>query len=283
MKTKTGTVAIIGVVLLSAAVFAQEGRKITGVVEAASGGPVANALVSYAERDRELWTTRTDSKGAFEIPDARRGVVTVTARGFGTAKRSWPPRTGLVLRFVLSSPAVVGGSLVDAATGAGVAGTVVLDARDRFYQVSKSAEVRGAFEFVDLPAGPAVVQALADGFAPHFGTLTIAAKERTDIRIGLLLQAVASGHVLEADGSPAVEAVVYVGYSSSLPGAETLAALAGGDSVTDEEGQFVIEGLVPDNSVYLQAELDGRLSEVVTVQIAPGMMRTGIVLRLGRS
>ena len=45
----------------------------------------------------------------------------------------------------------------------------------------------------------------------------------------------------------------------------------------------MIEGLVPDNSIYLQAELDGRRSEVVTVQIAPGMMQTGIVLRLERS
>ena len=89
-----------------------------------------------------------------------------------------------------------------------------------------------------------------------------------------------SGHVIEADGSPAVDAVVYVGYSPSLSGAETLAALAGGHPMADEEGQFLIEGLVPDNSIYLQAERGGRLSDIVTVWIGPGTMRTGIVLHM---
>ena len=263
---------------MSAVTFAQQGRKITGTVADASGGRVAGALVSYAERGQELWTTRTDSKGAFEIPNASRGVVTVTARGFGTAKRGWPPRFGRELRFALTPPAVLGGALVDLATGRGVDGWVAVDVHSRYHHVSKSARVRGTFEFVDLPAGTAVVQALADGFAPHFGTLSVDGKNRTDTRIGLLLEAVASGHVIEADGSPAVDAVVYVGYSPSLSGAETLAALAGGRPMADEEGQFLIEGLVPDNSIYLQAELGRRVSNIITVRIGPGTMRTGIVL-----
>ena len=280
MKTRIGAVAIIGAALLSAVTFAQQGRKITGTVQNASGGPVAGALVSYAERGQEPQTTKTDRRGAFEIPYASRGVVTVTARGFGTAKRGWPPRFGSELRFALTPPAVVGGALVDLATGQGIDGWVALDVYSRYYHVSKSARVQGAFEFVDLPGGTASVQALADGFAPHFGTLSVEAKERTNIRIGLLLQAVASGHVFEADGSPAVDAVVYVGYSPSLSGAEILAALAGGRPMADEAGQFLIEGLVPDNSIYLQAELGRRVSNIVTVQIGPGTMRTGIVLRM---
>ena len=89
--------------------------------------------------------------------------------------------------------------LMDAATGAGVAGDVVLSVHSRFHQVSKSVRARSRFEFVDLPPGAAVVQVLADGFAPHFDTLTIDGKERTNIRIRLMQQAIASGHVLEAD------------------------------------------------------------------------------------
>lgn len=102
--TRIGSAVVAGAVLLSVMLSAQ-GRKITGTVEDASGRAVVNALVSYAERGREPQTTRTDSKGGFEIPNAVRGVVTVTAQGFGTAMRSWPPRRGRELHFVLAPPA----------------------------------------------------------------------------------------------------------------------------------------------------------------------------------
>ena len=64
--------------------------------------------------------TRTDAKGEFEIPNAVVGIVTVTASGYATAKRSWPPRQGRELQFALTAPPLITGSLVDAATRRGV-------------------------------------------------------------------------------------------------------------------------------------------------------------------
>ena len=282
MMTRICTAVIVAVALLSAVGFAQQGgRKVTGVVENARGLPVVNAAVSYAEAGLEVETTRTDEKGEFEIPNGTRGIVTVSAQGFGTAKRSWPPRTGRELLFALTLPAVVTGSLVDAATGRAIEGRVSLLMRSRFHHVSKSTRTRGEFAFVDLPEGPGIIQAYADGFAPHFSVLRMVyAAERVETQIALLLEAVAVGSVLAADDSAAEGATVYVGYARSLAGAEQLARLAGGHMVTNEEGQFRITGLVPDNPIALQAELNGRLSDVVTVEIDPGTEQQNIVLRM---
>ena len=267
--------------LLVATAFAQEGRKITGVVETAAGRPVSNALVSYAERGREPQTTRTDSKGKFEISDARRGVVTVTARGFGTARRGWPTRTGGELRFGLTPPARIAGTMADAVTRRGAVGVVTVLARDRYNLVSASEDANTSFEFDDLPPGPAVIYTQADGFAPYFGTVMIEAGKRTDVRLGLLLEAVATGQVLENNGAPVLGARVHIGYGSSVPGSEILIGLVGGLTTTVNEGLFRISSLVPDTPIALQATTpDGRRSDIVTVTITQGMERSGIVLRM---
>lgn len=268
-------------VLLATTAFAQGGRKITGVVETAAGRPVPNALVSYAERGQELQTTQTDPKGKFEIPNARQGVVTVTAQGFGTARRGWPPREGGELRFGLTPPASISGTMADAVTRRGAVGVVTVLARDRYNLVSASEEANTLFQFDDLPPGPAVIYTQADGFAPYFGTVTIEAGKRTDVRLGLLLEAVATGQVLESNGDPVLGARVYIGYGSSVPGNETLVGLVGGLTTTVNEGLFRISSLVPDTPIALQAMTpDGRRSDVATVTISQGMERSGIVLRM---
>ena len=283
MMKKSPAAAFIGFVILSSLAVAQEGRKLTGVVEArVSRRPVVDALVSYADRQGGEQTTRTNSKGRFEFPRAVSGIVTVSARGYATTKRSWPPRQGRELRFELTPPAVLTGSLMDAATRAGVDGGVTVLARSRFHHVSKSARVRGAFQFIDLPAGSANVYAYAERFAPYFGQMTIDVGKTQDLQISLLLEAVVSGTVLDADGSPAADADVRAGYGRSLMGADVLAGLARGFMVTGQEGKFRISGLVPDTPILLQAEIGGRLSDVVTVQIAPGTERMGVVLRMRR-
>ncbi len=42
---------------------------------------------------------------------------------------------------------------------------------------------------------------------------------------------------------------------------------------------FRVGGFVPDTSVVFQAEVDGRVSNTVAVNVLPGVMRTGIILR----
>ena len=281
--TRSGMVGLIVLAtLVGAATLAQEGRKITGIVEAAaSRRPVANAQVRYEETGMEPQITRTDSKGRFEIPYGTQGVVTVTARNYATARRSWPPRRGLELRFALTPPSEVTVTLMDAATRRGIEGRVTVLVEHPLNHVSSTATALGTFRFDDLPAGPAVIYARAVGYAPHFRELTVDGGKRIDAQIGLLLEAVASGNVVDRRGNPAVGATVHVGYGRSVPGADRLAGLVRGRVKSDAQGTFSIGGLVPDTSVALQAELDGRLSDVVTVHaIEPGMEQSGLVLRM---
>lgn len=281
--TRYGMAGLIGfATLLGAATFAQEGRKITGVVEAAaSRRPVAGAQVRYEETGMAPQTASTDSKGRFEIPYGTQGVVTVTARNYATARRSWPPRSGRELRFALTSPSAITVTLMDAATRRGIEGRVTMLVRHPLNHVSSTATALGTFRFDDLPAGPAVIYARAVGYGPHFRALTVEGGKRLDAQIGLLLEAVASGRVLDRRGNPAVGATVRVGYGLSVPGADVLASLIRGRVKSDAEGTFSVGGLVPDTSVALQAELDGRLSDVVTVRsIGPGTEQGGLVLRM---
>ena len=88
---RVGTAALAGfAVLLSTAAPAQQGRKITGAVEDANTRrAVVGAQVRYDEEGSPVHhVTRTDAKGKFEIPNAVVGIVTVTASGYATAKRS---------------------------------------------------------------------------------------------------------------------------------------------------------------------------------------------------
>lgn len=224
---RAGTAALIGTAAaLGAVILAQEGRKVTGVVESArTRQPVVNAEVRYEEPGLETQTTRTDSKGRFEILNGTQGIATVIATGYATSKRGWPPREGRELRFALTAPSTVMGRLVDAGTLRGIEGRVTLLVRPRFHHVSVSARAPGVFRFDDLPAGPAVIYAHASGFAPYFGELTVDGGKVHERQLGLLLEAVASGKVLNSDDSAAVGANVHVGYDSSLAGADTLAGL----------------------------------------------------------
>ena len=126
--------------------------------------------------------------------------------------------------------------------------------------------MRGPFQFTDLPAGRVAIQAFADGYAPYYGSLTVEAGKGYEEQIGLLLQAAASGTVVDAGGSAVVGAIINnVSNSESLPGAHVLASLAGGYVMTDVEGTFKVLGLVPDEMIALQAELDGQRSDIATI------------------
>ena len=278
------TIALVGLVLvLAAAVLAQGGRKITGiVVSEGREQPVRGALVHYMDDATGAeQTARTDGKGRFEMPYGTGGVVTVNAQDYGTLRRSWPPRLSTELRFELTPPATMSGSLVDAVSRRGVDGRVTLRVNHPINHITSTVNARGSFAFDDLLVGPATVVAYADHFAPYFGATTIEADQSHNMQIALLLEARVSGHVLNQDDSPVFGAVVRVGYDSSMPGADTLAGLARGNTMTVPDGSFAIGGLLPDEPIALQAEFGGRMSDVVTVaNITPGFEQPRIVLRM---
>jgi len=280
MRTRIAAAVGIAALLGAAAVVAQGTRnKITGAVNA-KGRPIANAVVRHVGDLAEVQIARTDSKGRFEFPNGLPGVVTVAERGYGTAKRSWPPREGTELLFDLKPPSVVSGRLVDMGTQRGVDGSVTVEVLNTLNLVSAHAQVSGAFTFVDLPPGPAVVHAYANGFGPYYGEMTVEAGKQHTVSIGLRLEARASGRVVGADGKPVPGASVNVGYSRSTPGAGTLASHARGTAIVREDGLFRIGGLAPDTPVALQAEIDGRVSNTVTITVEQGAEQRDIILRI---
>ena len=257
----------------------------TGIVlDAATSDPVRDANVEYEEDAEEavaVQTSTTDNKGRFEIESGTRGVVTVKAESYGTARRAWPPRDGSSdLRIHMTPPAVVSGTMVDLVTGRAVPGDVTLIVSHPHNLVSESLEVTdGMIRYVDAPPGPAVIFARANGYAPHFGTFTAEGGKDFRLRIGLVLEAAASGTVLDAGGDPVRGAHVIAHYDERVVYGGLFSSLAGGDVDTDGEGRFRIDTLSPDSSIGLQAVLGDQETNVVTVSAGPGHERTGVVLR----
>ena len=279
------TAALVATILvLTGGAGAENALKISGVVmDASSRAPIANAVITYVEegRDHPL-TTATDAGGGFEIFNATRGIVTVQAPNYATMKRSWPPRKGgLGLDFSMPLAATASGRMFDAVTRRAADGLVTLVVSHPLTQVSVTTRTRnGEFRFDDLPPGPAMIYAHGDGFAPYYSTMTIKAGKRHNANVPLLLESAARGVVLRADGEPAVTARVRVAYPRNVPGSGILENLAGGNVTADEDGRFRIGGLLPDTTAVLQAELDGQWSDITTFTVDPGMMRTGVVLRM---
>ena len=276
------TLGAVIAVLLAAGALSAQGRKVSGtVVEAASEQPVAGAHVLYEESGRSPQTTTTDSKGYFEFSAGRLGVVTVTARGLGTARHRWPPTTGMPsLRVRMTTPAILRGTVSDLVTGRPLSGSVRVIVQHPGNFVSRTATAeRGAFEIMDLPPGPAVVTARSEGFAPFVGITTVEGGKVTDLRIGLLLEAQAAGQVTDAEGGAVTGAIVTATYPD-LAGAGLVEGFIGGRPVAGPEGAFLLYGLIPDTTIALQAELNGRLSAVETISVGPGMQRVGVVLTL---
>ena len=176
--------------------------------------------------------------------------------------------------------APVAGMMTGSATGRPAEGLVTLIAGHPDSLVETARTLDGVFRFGDVPPGPAVVLARADGFAPYFGELTIEAGKPGDVRIELLPEATMSGVVLDGNGCPAPDARVHIGYRRGLPGAGAFSALTRGRTVTRSDGVFTIGGLVPSTPISLQAQRGGRLSDIVTVTVEPGKEHSGLVLRL---
>lgn len=272
--------ALLFVALATVAQAQRGGRKVSGtVVAAATRQPVTGARVQYAESGQPPQTTTTDAKGYFEFPAGQLGVVTVTARGFGTARRKWPP-SGTSLQVALAPPAIVRGAVSDAATGRALTAlvTVMVQHPGNFVSQTVNAE-NGSFEVEDLPPGPALVTARSAGFAPYVGSVTVEAGKVRDARIRLLLQAQATGHVHDAAGRPVAGALVAATYAD-LAGAGILEGLVSGRPLTGVDGAFALYGLVPDTPITLQAELDGRRSPTTTITVSPGTTQSGVILTL---
>lgn len=311
MMSRTILALVLAVALGTTSLAQRDGRLVSGTVISAESGrfqPVAGASVQYDEGDLPIRTTTTNEEGYFyftrfsspatfggiapiDHSAGGLGVVTVTADGFATAYRRWPPLDGYALRILLDFPAVLQGTVEDAGTGlpvdAGI--TVTVEGGDREYEsnqygggiVSVSTDTRsGVFNIGDLPGGSATIIANAEGFAPFWSELTINAGESRETQIRLLLEAKVTGTVLDADGSPVHAAYVTASYSDATDTYGQLESFVGGAPWTNTDGAFGFYGLIPNVPIRLRAELDdGTLSDIVTVTVPSGTVQENVVLR----
>lgn len=292
LQVLTGTGVLVALAALPSAQVGRGAREVSGaVVSAATQLPVPGANIQYEESGQSrgriqpassrTHMTTTDAKGAFELPAGHLGVVQVTARGFGTARRRWPPLRGRSrLRIELHPPAIVSGTVVDAVTGSPLPAKVrvIVKHPENYVSHGVMAE-KGTFEAEDLPPGPGLMVASSDGYAPTVGSFTAEAGKTRDARIGLLLEAQATGRVVDGSGEPVQWAFVRATYPDMTVGG-TIETLVSGQPWTDAEGNFVLEGLAPDTTLALQAELNGLLSSTEWITVGPGMRRNGVVLTL---
>lgn len=292
-KKIIAAIASVAMLLITSAVVQnQTARKVTGVVMhtpsglASAGRSIPNARVEYLDDSMdEVQVTTTDGKGYFEFAAGRSGIVTASKEGLATISVGWPPRSGVSkLRIELPQPSVLEGVLYDMASRQTVRKglvTVMVDHPANPLSDSIFTET-GRFDLKGLPPGPALIVAHAPGFAPTWSAVNLRAGRVQDARIGLLLEGVVNGNVL--DGSENVAgAEIFLVYDASFIGAEMIESFVGGRLVTGDDGLFRINGIVPDETFSLHAETeDGRRSNVVTLRATPGIPIENVVLRVSR-
>lgn len=290
LRIRIPAVAALAAVLLfaSGGVVENQERTISGVVVHAPTGletigrPVADARVEYAEDDGgSVEVTSTDANGRFDFPAGSDGIVTASKSGLTTISVGWRGGAGSSeLRIELPRPASLEGRLYDMATRLNVGDGMVSVMVDHPVN-PRSASMfvtNGQYEFDGLPPGPAVLVFHADGFAPTYSVVTLAAGARERADVGLLLDGIVGGRAVDAAGDPVVGAIVHVTYEG-FEGAEILSGFIGGYTMTEAAGRFRVNGIVPDEGFVIYAESDGRQSESFILRATPGVPIENVVLR----
>lgn len=296
MRTLTiRTAAAVGLLSMSSALAAarpagafgaQDRAAVRGVVVAGDGRtPVASARVVYEDPAGGLHSTVTAGDGGFAFGPGVRpgGIVTVSAGGFATTRvvASSGGSESLVVR--LAAPAVVTGTVFDAASRRAVPAmvNVMVENPSSFVSASDMAD-EGAFEFDDLPAGPAtVVAAHAAGYAPAAVETRLVVGETRTVSLGLQLEAVIEGVVQRTPAAPVGGVELWVEYPELLPGADLLAGYVGGQTGTDPDGTFRLTGLVPGTPFVLYLETENGASTRVQFDAAvQGTLRRGVVITI---
>ncbi len=264
------------------------------------GGQAVHILLPFAE-------TVSDEAGAFRFERAgfvAEASLVASAHGYTDARIALPAAAGLGNELVLarkpSGPRTLIGIVLDAneapVTGAQVSlggTTVESDGQGRFRLECEAWRKDGwirAYRPGQLPAELALETALEESAHERPVVLHIGAEPRS-IR----------GHLLEADGTPAVGACVWTPDTTpfgeivlregenSFTGGTTVEALLNGNTQpwasqvstrTDAEGQFTLSGLL-DRS-YMLFALDGRTLEGLGPVEAVGGDEN-VLLRLGHS
>lgn len=284
--------AIAGLLILfgMSAVVENQARAVTGTVTTepsgllqSSGRPIEGVRIEYSEDgSAAVHVTTTDASGNFSFPagSSRAGIVTASKSGLATVSVGWPPLAGSDLQIALPEPATLTGRIYDMATRRAVGrGLVSVMVDHSVNPVSASVFMDGGrYEFTGLLPGSATLAVNVQDYAPTYTTVSLAAGERQQADIGLLLDGSVIGTVVDADGSAVSGATISAEYLS-FDGAAFVGHYIGGFTRTGTDGRFRVTGIVPDESFVVHAELDGRRISSSTLRATPGTPIEGVVLR----
>ncbi len=218
-----------------------------------------------------------DASGTFAV----RGVTAGRYRAFVRADGYSTWSSSLVdvgagasapaLRAALPRGATLRGRVVDAATGAGVAGALVFSVTDaplllfpiqEFMRETSEADLlrgahtdsNGGFELPHVSPGRQEVRVAKTGFAP--ATLVVDdvqnGESRPELRIELVTGGRVRGRVTQRDGTPWANTMVF----AMRQGSERANAQLFGAGVTDEEGRYEITDLPPGTYVAILMGID---------------------------
>lgn len=268
-----------GTTLLTEPMFPGDG--VIRVIVVRAGAPVEGADVRlYFDPDPALMRApewRLAGRGATGPDgvrrfDARVGQYVVAVRHAGTRAVGLAmlvmPDDPLSLRFELSEPMSLVGTVSDEATGAAIAGAqIVLGGQTRWPPEETRATVtdaHGGFLFAGVNAGDHPAVARADGYPPKEVYLTAGPAP-----VAIVLSR-----------AHAVAGVVLDGKKTKVPGALVTLARQGWSvsTLSGPDGRFLLAG--PDGELLLGAEKDGQASLQVPATVGPGSDATPITLTL---
>lgn len=156
-------------------------------IDAESGAPVAGARVSVT--GPSTLAGATNNEGVFQARRLMAGdyVLTVAKQGYESANApvTFEERLGGSATVALRAlPASVSGRVVDRASASPVVGAnVCLDTAR--VDVSAVTDLSGAYSLGDVPAGPYVVRAEAEGFEPRTRLVELAPGQRAAVDLVL--------------------------------------------------------------------------------------------------
>lgn len=240
--------------------------------------------------------SKAGEDGRFEVHGLGKGPFVVKAeleRETGGEKLKWTAKvTGVAsgatdVELVLAAPCMLAGKVVDP-TGAPVTRfhVRVTEPSPMVYIPAESKEEEfhdegGAFAFRELAAGTWQVRARAEGFGP-METLEVVLPAATAEPLVLTLApaAAAAGTVLDPAGNPAAGARVTLQADMGQSMQRLAGRLELPETVTKDDGTFVLAGLAAGSSSLVASHQDFAPSEAVPFEGTSGEQVGGLVLRL---
>jgi hypothetical protein len=221
---------------------------------------------------RHTISSQTDSLGRFEIDPkgATEGIVIFSADGYAPLRRKWPSKKEPTLVAEMDRAVPMSGTVRGLETDTALDGTVTVVVARVGNPIMVTGPVRnGSFGFSDLPPGPASVWARAKDMAPALMRVTLTSGEPLE-HVDFHLQPAASivGRVVDVNGLPLKGIAIRLGYENKA--LQTLEGFLGGSALTNENGEFRVKGIVPDEALLIQAAADQRSSQRLRILLAAG-------------